>query len=135
MAGSALFRVQEAIYSALSADSTLGALVTGVFDAPPENQTHPYVVVGDAVEYPMDTLASTMKRVDIDVTAWSQYPGMKEAVAILDRVVVLLHKVSLSVTGYQHVGTVQTPTQVTRGENEGVARRGVARFSVWVKQS
>lgn len=135
MAGSALFRVQEAVYGVLSADATLGALVTGVFDAPPENQTHPYLVVGDGVEYPMDTLGATVKRVDIDVTAWSAYPGMKESIAILDRAIVLLHRVALAITGYQHIGTVQTPTQVTRGENDGTGRRGVARFSVWVKQS
>ena len=41
------FALQERIYSTLNGDSTLGALITGVFDGVPDGQTLPIVVIGE----------------------------------------------------------------------------------------
>ena len=41
------FALQERIYSTLNGDSTLGALITGVFDGVPDGQALPIVVIGE----------------------------------------------------------------------------------------
>ena len=40
------FELQEALYSRLNGDSTLGALITGVFDAVPDDTALPIVIIG-----------------------------------------------------------------------------------------
>jgi hypothetical protein len=41
------FALQEALYTRLNDDSTLGALITGVYDGVPADTTLPTVVIGE----------------------------------------------------------------------------------------
>lgn len=53
--GSGLAAVQASEYTVLTGDATLMALVRGVFDAVPENQPYPYIVLGESTEVPFRT--------------------------------------------------------------------------------
>ena len=54
---SAQWEAQKALYDQLSADSTFMNLIGDrLYDEPPTNNTYPYVVVGDAIEIPDDTI-------------------------------------------------------------------------------
>jgi hypothetical protein len=141
MSGSALFELQKGVYSKLSADTNLvetllGGTVGGdtrIYDAPAENQTHPYVVIGDATEAAADTMAKSVKRLDIFVRVWSRYPGAKQADDVLARVAALLDGASMTLTGYTLIRMVHSESSVIR-EGDGVTRQGALRCTAWATQ-
>jgi hypothetical protein len=50
---SAAWEVQQAMYTAMVADTTLTSLVTGgIYDEPLPDTTYPYITIGDMVEVP-----------------------------------------------------------------------------------
>ena len=77
------FSLQEALYSRLNGDSALGDLVTGVFDAVPEDTVLPCVVIGEGTS--VDDGSKTLDARDyiFTVDVWSAYSGMKEIKNIL----------------------------------------------------
>lgn len=102
--GTALWTDQQAIYSRLTGDATLMALITGVFDKAPEGQAFPYIDIGDGDEAPFRTFGAlfgheTFKTVRI----WTQDDinsvGFKQALAIYEQVNALLDCYALSVSG------------------------------------
>lgn len=55
---SAQWEVQKALYNQLSADNTFMTMIgSRLFDEPPTNSEYPYVILGDAVEIPDNTLS------------------------------------------------------------------------------
>lgn len=140
MPGSALWAVQVAVYSVLAQDTTLqvllGATVASpkVFDTPPENQEFPYVIIGDLYEVPDDTIGRTGKRVTVPLFAWSRAPTAKECADILNRLVELLDRVPLSITGWNHVHTDHMRSVAGR-ESDGATRRAAAEFQLMVSEA
>lgn len=51
---SASWEIQDALYTVLKNDSTLGNLIEGIYDEPPTNQVQNYIVIGDSIENPDD---------------------------------------------------------------------------------
>jgi hypothetical protein len=104
---SGLKEVQDAIYSRLSGDSTLGALVEGVVGDAAAGQAYPYVLITNALGDPWNTLGGTSTgrgyEYRISVHVYSQYEGDKEAQEIRDRVIELLNHYDLSVSGFSTV--------------------------------
>lgn len=103
MGTTSLWAVQQAIYAKLTSDATLMGLIKGVFDAVPDNQPMPYVVIGEGTEVPFRTFTSTSYVATITLHIWSGAKGYKEGLAILDRLNTLLDRVSLTVSGFQHI--------------------------------
>jgi hypothetical protein len=95
---SALSAVHAAVYGVLSADATLGTLAPGgVWDHVPQDQAvWPYVRVGSVDEVPDDTAGRQGRKVTFTVHVWSQYRGLKEVYALVDRVMALLRYTSLT---------------------------------------
>ncbi|MGW2547493.1 DUF3168 domain-containing protein, partial [Kitasatospora sp. NPDC001574] len=67
--------LQAALYTALTADEQLTAMVTGVFDYVPEDTAYPYVVLGEAIETPHNTHDRYGRQTAITLHVWSQYRG------------------------------------------------------------
>ena len=93
------FALQERIYSTLNGDSTLGGLVTGVFDSVPDGTSLPVVVIG-----PQTTSDNGSKTLDgrdyvFNIDVFSDYRGMKEIKNIQKEIYRLLHESSTIVTG------------------------------------
>jgi hypothetical protein len=128
------FPLQEALYSRLNGDSTLGALITGVFDAVPDDTALPFVVIG-----PTSTSDDGSKTLDardyiFNVDVWSDYRGMKETKNISQRVYTLLHEHDLSVSGANLIDLrCEFSSEVL--ENDGVTRHGVMRFRAFITDS
>ncbi|MED4461861.1 DUF3168 domain-containing protein [Metabacillus fastidiosus] len=80
----ALWELQKAIYQRLSSDPVISGMVTGVFDAVPENQAYPYVVIGEPSELPFDTKSTFGEEISIVIHVWSDYAGKKETYNILN---------------------------------------------------
>ena len=100
MYDTALFELQTAIYERLSTDTALSALVTGVFDAVPEDQPYPYVVIGEPSVLPFESKNTFGEQIDLVIHAWSEYAGKKEAYDMLSACQKAL-AYRLNVTGFR----------------------------------
>ena len=128
------FPLQEAIFSRLNGDSTLGDLITGVFDGVPDDTALPIVVIGSSTT--SDDGSKTLDARDyiFNVDVFSDYRGMKETKNILQRVYTLLHEVDVSVSGANLIDLrCEFSSEVL--ENDGVTRHGVMRFRAFITDS
>ena len=128
------FALQERIYSTLNGDSTLGALITGIFDGVPDGQALPIVVIGEQTSN--DNGSKTLDGRDyiFNVDVFSDYRGMKEIKNIQKEIYRLLHESSLSVSGASFVDCrCEFTTDIL--EDDCITRHGVMRFRAFVMDS
>lgn len=100
----ALKSIHAAFYSTLHGDSTLLAMVSGIYNDAPEAVVYPYVQIGSATSDPWHTFGGTAVGRGFDTTItvhiWSRYQGDLEALNIFDRVMALLDFATVTVSGY-----------------------------------
>ena len=121
--------LQQAVFSTLSGDATLSTLLGGakVYDGAPRNAEAPYVHLGEVTARDWSTATEAGTEVDFAVVVWSREPGRSQALSIADRVAVLLHDASLTVSGQRLVNLRHLSTETAR-EDKPQGRRAVARF-------
>ena len=125
------FALQESIYSTLNGDSTLGALIQGVFDSVPDGQSLPVVTIGTQSTSDNGTKTLDARDYIFNVDVYSDYRGMKEIKNIQKEIYRLLHESSLSVSGASFVNCrCEFTTDIL--EDDGVTRHGVMRFRAYV---
>ena len=127
--------LQQAVFAALSADAELQALLGGahVFDGAPRNAEAPYVHLGESEARDWSTATEAGTEISFAVVAWSRQPGRTEALAIAERVRMLLHDAALEVDGLRLVNLRHVATETARNEKpEG--RRAVVRFRAVVEE-
>lgn len=100
---STLTPIQAAVYSKLTGDATLMALVEGVYDHVPEGAERPYVSFGFAISTPENAHDRFGTSTVLTLDVWSEYHGWSEANQIDDRVKALLDHQSITVTGHTAV--------------------------------
>jgi hypothetical protein len=126
---SAESQLQKAVYNALTANSALMAVISGVYDWVPETAAYPLVSIGSGRSIPFDTCTSNGQEHVIEVHVWSQKQGRKEAKDVQSLVYNVLHKAALSVTGHQAILCLQEFSEVTK-DPDGYTHHGVQRFRV-----
>lgn len=125
------FALQEALYTRLDDDSTLGALITGVYDSVPDDTTLPIVVIGEGTTIDSGTKTLDARDYVFTVDVWSSYRGFKQAKNIMKQVYSLLHEYSLGVSGANLIDCrCEFTTQVIEGD--GVTRHGIMRFRAFI---
>lgn len=110
---SCLAAVQPALYEALIANATLGAMCS-IHDEPPAEAAYPYLVIGDFTELPAHTHDKEGWEVTGMIHGWDDRKGMKrlqEILAQLDRV--LLHQ-RFVVSGWTVSSTTREFTETLR---------------------
>ena len=133
---SALWQVQRAIYTKLTADEALMSVVSGVFDEPPEDRRLPYVTIGEVTETPWDTHDKRGFEAMVTINAWSGYQGNREAAEILAHVDRILHRRPLPVAGWTVISITHTADGVRKVQSNFMpnVRQGQARYRVRVEQ-
>lgn len=132
---SAVLPVQQAVLTTLTADSTLMALIRGVYDWV-EDQAYPYIVIGEAVETPDNTHDSHGSNTVLTLHVWSKYRGYAQALTIAARVRALLEHRPLTVVGHRHVATYYVSQQtITDPEPPGDIRHVPISFRVLTQVS
>ena len=127
--------VQAAVLQLLTADATLDALITGVYDYLPEETPFPYVMVGEATESPVNAHDRYGRHTVVTLHVWSQYRGYAQALRIGGRVTALLDHQPLTVAGLDHVVTRYEFSQtLTDPEAPGNIRHVVLRYRVVTQQ-
>lgn len=131
---SGAFEVQKALYDALSTDSDVGSVTQDVYDYVPQgsikdDSDFPYLVIGEDTAAPWDTDTWTGAEWTVTLHAWSRYRGQKEVKEIQDACYNLLHRLDLSVTGYNTV-TVEWEFSETLMDPDGLTHHGVQQFRI-----
>ncbi|MFO1243112.1 MAG: DUF3168 domain-containing protein [Rickettsiales bacterium] len=125
MAGHTLNAVQKAIYQTLSADSTLGTLINGIFDAVPEGTAYPYIVFAGGNAENLESLGGHRERIRLTCEVYSRTHGRKQVQTILDRMQILLHHASPSLdVGFQ-LHQIECKNASTALLSDGLTWRGI----------
>lgn len=115
--------LQQAIYAALKADSTVTALTNGrIYDAVPEPAAFPYIVIGEAEE-----TGSAPVEHRLTLHLWSRGGGCREIKAIADAVRSRLDGAALSLSGHVLIDLAFTAADYHR-QSDGETYRGTVTF-------
>ena len=125
--------LQQAVFSTLSADAALAALIGAghVHDHVPHAARFPYVTLGDVASEHWANLqtSGTLHRLALHV--YSRGGGRKEVHQITDRLYALLHEGSLNLSGQSLLAMRFEGAEVTQ-EPDGISYHGKIRFRVQV---
>lgn len=119
--------LQEAVYAALTGDSPLMALVTGIYDRPPEGTAFPYVTLGESTGSDWSNVATVGMEHLFTLHIWSREGGRKQSATIMERLHTLLHQASLSITGQMLVMMRFSASDIVL-ENDGWTYHGIMKF-------
>ena len=126
------YPLQSAIYQALTANSTLMALVSGVYDRTPQNTAYPYVTLGAMTGVDWSTKTTTGMEYSVTLHTWSRQGGRKEAAKIMESLHTILHQASLSVTGQTLVMIRFSSSEIVI-ENDGCTYQGIMKFTAFLE--
>jgi len=128
MANFSHYPLQKAVYQALTGDAGLMALVTGVFDRPPQGTLFPYITIGESTSSDWSSATTTGMEQNITLHAWSREGGRMQAASIMEKMHTILHDASLSVEGQALVMIRFAASSITLG-NDGYTYQGMMRFT------
>ena len=118
MTGFVADKLQAAVFAALSADVTLSAMVTDVYDEPIVGAVMPYVAFGETKTKPFDTKNSVGADTNFTVEIWSDDPGHMEAKEIMAQVDEVLHQADLILDGHSLMFLFMTEASVKREQTD-----------------
>jgi len=127
--------VQTAIFTALN-----GNISAGVYDDVPylpdgmPSSSFPYVVVGDDSSVMWDTDDTQGQEVTAELHIWSRYPGMKECKQIMGEIYNILHRATLSISGYNVIDCLNEFSEAMV-DPDGETRHGVMRFRLTLQEA
>lgn len=122
--------IQVAIYNALSGDTGLSAVITGVYDNPEQDTVaFPYVTIGENIQTAWDTDDDAGDQNSIAVHVWSRKGGRKEVKQINGLVYGILNRANLSVTGYQFIDCIAEGSSVEL-DPDGRTYHGINNFRI-----
>lgn len=115
--------VIQALYTVLTNDTTLMALISGVYDRVPEDAAFPYLTLGEVSTRDHSGVASTVLEHTLTLEVWSRYRGGKQALDIMNRLHTLLDGGVLILTSQTFVG-MRYDTSDIRMLADGVTYKG-----------
>lgn len=132
MSAVTLWQVQQAVYGVLSADTTLMAMIEGVFDRVREQTAFPYVVLADGVADDVATRSAMHRRMQFEIEVYSRQGGRKEALAIASRIHTLLHEANpvLSSGAVNEMRVARTACNLLA---DGLTYLATVQLLVWVQ--
>lgn len=129
--------IQAGIYSLLTGDATLGGLVTGVYDGPPEDASLDYVVLGEMTSLPDGTHDAEGRETTAVLHTWTRAESHKPGNTIGARLAALLtHRhadLDPLVAGHK-VWRIEHEFAQTLVDPQPGIRHRVDRFRVWSSQ-
>lgn len=129
MPGFSHLPLQQAIYQALSGDAALSAMVSGIFDRPPQGGDFPYVTLGESTIADRSTIATSGTEHLVTLHVWSREGGRAETATIMDRIYALLHHAGLSVTGQTFIVSRFVSSRLLL-EEDGFTYHGAMQFQI-----
>jgi Protein of unknown function (DUF3168) len=137
MSADSQWALQTAIFTALSADAGVKALIgdpARIFDHVPPESVFPYLVIGEATSTPFDAKTQDGMEQTLTLHAWSRYRGLKEIKDIMAAVSNALDQQALNLTGHTLV-LLRFDFGATFLDSDGLTRHGVQRFGAITQAS
>lgn len=122
------WELQKAIYTALTGDSALMAIITGVHDHVPQDTAFPYVTIGESTAVDWRTVGYDGMELTLVLHVWSRERGCREAKLILAEIHRILNDAKLTVPGHVLVWLHFEFSQ-TLPDSDGVTYHGIARYN------
>ena len=128
-------QLQQAIYTALTGDATLMALITGIYadvqqpNLPEDDAVFPYVVIGQDSLTVFDTKTNNGVRALVQIDVWSRQNNLTQVKDIGSAVYDVLQKGDLTITGGHHILT-RAEIQDYSTDPDGHTKRGLLTFVV-----
>lgn len=132
MAGFNLYALQAAIHTALTSDTALMGMVSGIYDHVPAKTEHPYVTVGNMRVSDMSA-GAVLLRAELALHTYSRARGRKEASDIMGELHRLLQAMTVPAMGYSIVSTRHVSSEIVL-ERDGLTYQGRMRFEVVLQQ-
>lgn len=129
MANLNYYNLQKAIYEKLIGSSSLMAIVSGVFDYPPQEVNFPFVVIADASSGDMSAIGKNIIEQQIRINIWSRELGHKQTANIMELIYVLLHNGSVAVVG-QILASMRFVSTSIQLEDDGRTYQGAMLLSI-----
>ena len=131
----AMLELQRAIVTKLRADAALDALVSGVFDRVPQDQSFPYVQVGYSTQNPWDAFSSDGFDLTTTIYVWHEAGYNAPGLAVAAEIERLLDDVrDLDVDGFHVVRIWLEFMDTTPRDNDTVTRSIPIRFRAWLQR-
>ncbi len=92
--------LQAAIYSELTADATLAALVSGIYDHAPQGAESPYLLINMTESVSEPALNVDISRLDVVLRAHSDVPSRLTVLEIIERAVAVLEASNLALSNH-----------------------------------
>lgn len=123
------FALQQSIFSALTADATLTALLGGpkVFDGAPQATAFPYLTFGQTTARDWSTGSEEGSEHIVTLHVWSEAQGKKQTHEIMGAVRQALHDRPLTLEGHRLVNLRHEFSEARR-DPDGDTHHGLTRF-------
>jgi hypothetical protein len=121
--------IRKAMYTALTGNSTLMAMVTGIYDNVPEATVTPYIRFGQVITFPMNTKGEKGHITTLTIDIFTEDDaGFKTALTILSEVDTTLDQQHLSLDApFSHIYTMYRNHQELEEEDvDGIRTLHVA---------
>ena len=128
------FSLQQTIFQTLTADGTLMAMVTGVFDHVPQASEYPFITIGESQIRDFSNVEKQGTEAQTSIRVFSREAGRKESALIMERITHLLHHAILTISGQSLVDCRFLSSNIAL-ENDGATHRGTLTFSVRMRES
>lgn len=127
----ARLELQKDLYGALTGNATLMSKITGVFDFVPDNQTYPFVTIGDAefTDWGTHTFDGFEGQVLIHVWARPGTRGRAPVHEIMQDIYDTLHKNEFSIPSFTVV-LMRFDFSEILVEEDAVTYHGITRFRI-----
>lgn len=129
-----VWELQKSLYSALSGDATLMAMISGVFSHVPQDTAFPYIKFDNISAKDWSTKSNIGIQASLPIFVFSQALGDKEVLNIMAEVKRILDDARLSMSGCTMVGLKFSDVRVSQ-LNDGVTWQAVGNFTAMVQVS
>ncbi len=127
MSADSSWELQKAIYGALTGDSALMAMITGVHDHVPQDTAFPYVTIGEASAVDWRTVGHDGMELTLVLHVWSRERGRREVKLIMTEIRRILDGANLTVPGHVLVWLRFSFSEATR-DPDGLTYHGITKF-------
>lgn len=130
--------LQKTLYTVLTGDAPLMALVEGVFDSTsvPQDQSFPYVTIGEATFADRSNHTHRGFEADVTIHVWDQSDnrGRKKVQEIQAEIDRLLHTVNICIDGWNIINFRQIFVEVIV-DADNVTMHGIQRFNLMIGEA
>lgn len=95
--------MQQAVFTALTGNAELMAMLTGLFDNVPQKHPFPYVTMGDQTVTDWDSHTFDGANSTLTIHTWARGASRKPCLEIMSKIYSILHNGPLTVPGFSVV--------------------------------